>query len=287
MYKPKDNYKDIIFVDLFENNKNGLLEIMNAILGTEFNDAKDLEIVTIKDKFFVTMYNDIAFICTGILNLYEHQSTINPNMPLRLLCYVAEEYQNIVNREHKNIYGKKLQKIPTPKFVVFYNGINDVEDRQILKLSDAFLNTYCEPDLDLSVLMININYGHNDKLMKKCQLLENYSKFIDVVKEKVQDKDSKEEKEIAFNEAIDYCISNDILSEYLTERRSVVLGSLIRGFDKETYESFIKEEAYEEGIEQGIEQERCMIIKTLLESQDPEKVAEMLKISVDEVKAVK
>ncbi len=251
MYEVKRNYKDTIFVDLFEHNKEELLALMNAILDTDVKDSSDLEIVTIKDSFFVTKFNDLAFICGGILNLYEQQSTFNPNMPLRLLCYVAEEYQNIIENEHRNIYGSKLQKIPTPKFVVFYNGIMDADDKQILRLSDAFLNTSCKSDLDLSVLMININYGHNKSLMDKCQLLNNYSKFINIVKEKTN---GRNDKEVAINEAINFCISNDILSEYLQERRSTVLGSLIRGYDQETYDKFMKEEAYEEGLVEGREE---------------------------------
>ena len=188
---------------------------------------------------------------TGTLNMYEHQSTFNPNMPARFLIYLAKEYEKLVQEAESSIYGTKQLILPAPQCVVFYNGEKKMPEEEMLLLSDAFENKSRSADLELKVRMLNINYGHNEELMKKCRVLEEYAEFIDIARKYIADGFERNE---AFNMAIDYCIDHDILSEFLRKERAEVLGMLLEEFDVEKYERTLREEGIEEGIARGIEQ---------------------------------
>ena len=114
-------YKDRLFRFLFKEKKD-LLELYNAVNGSDYDAPEDLEIVTMEDVIFLKMKNDLSFMVANRLNLYEHQSTYSPNMPLRGLFYLAKQYEGIIARAKENLFGSKLVKIPTPEFVIFYNG---------------------------------------------------------------------------------------------------------------------------------------------------------------------
>ena len=135
------NVKDRLFRFLFEEDREALLQLYNALNGTDYREASQLEIVTIDSAVYVVMKNDLAFVLSGTLNMYEHQSTYSPNLPVRFLIYLAQEYQMVIERAQESIYGTGLIALPTPKCVVFYNGQRDVPERQTLKLSDAFTTT--------------------------------------------------------------------------------------------------------------------------------------------------
>lgn len=143
---------------LFSDRKN-LLSLYNAISGKAYEDPDKLEIVTLKNAIYMGIYNDLAFIIETNLFLYEHQSTYNPNIPLRDLFYIADEYQKVV--VHKSLYSSALQKIPAPNFLVFYNGTQKKEEQWENCLSDAFENLSGEPKLELKVTTLNVNEGHN------------------------------------------------------------------------------------------------------------------------------
>ena len=113
------NYKDTVFRKLFSDRKN-LLSLYNAISETSYTDENELEIVTLESAIYMGMKNDLAFIIDTNLFLFEHQSTYNPNMPLRDLFYISSEYQKLVDQ--KSIYSSVLLKLPEPHFIVFYNG---------------------------------------------------------------------------------------------------------------------------------------------------------------------
>lgn len=275
------NNKDVVFIDLFERNKKALLELFNFFNGTNYDDESTIDIVTIKDSLFVTNYNDLAFIFANVISLYEHQSTMNPNMPLRLLCYLAEEYQVIVNKNKRSIYGQKQVTIPTPKFYIFYNGLKEEKDMDVMKLSNLYGSKNVTPDLDLSVTFVNINFGHNKELMENCTLLEEYSKFVDIVHNNpIIDEDEDVDKHT--NDIIDYCIDKGILKEYLKERRDFVLGSLIREFDQEKYDNTIRMDAYDEGREEGIQEGRAETLKYLINLSPKEREA-ILSLTPDEI----
>lgn len=249
--KVRRDVKDRLFRFLFEKDKEALLQLYNALNGTDYQDVSKLQVVTIESAVYVVMKNDLAFILTGTLNLYEHQSTYNPNMPVRFLIYLAEEYQKLIECAEKSIYGSKQIKLPTPQCVVFYNGEKDLPEEKILKLSDAFMNKECRADVELRVRMININYGHNEKLLDSCRVLREYAEFVEISRQNISDGMKLRE---ALNAAIDYCLEHDILYDILREHRSEVLGMLLEEFDVDKYERTIRMEGIEQGREQGMQQ---------------------------------
>ena len=146
------NHKDRLFRMIFREKKE-LLSLYNAVNGTSYTNAEDLEIVTLENAIYMNMKNDLAFIMDSYLNLYEHQSTYSPNMPLRDLFYIAKELGQV---NHRDLYRNTLIKIPTPRFLVFYNGSEEQAEKKYLRLSDAFQKSMDDPDLELVVTMLNI-----------------------------------------------------------------------------------------------------------------------------------
>ena len=160
-------YKDRLFRFLFAKDREALLQIYNALNESDYPDSSQLKIVTIENAVYVEMKNDLAFVVTGVLNMYEHQSTYNPNMPVRFLMYLAQEYHKVVEQAEESLYSSRLIALPTPQCIVFYNGTENVPEEKILRLSDAFENKKIKPGVELEVRMLNINYGHNTELMKQ------------------------------------------------------------------------------------------------------------------------
>ncbi len=239
--------KDRLFRFLFEKDKEALLQLYNALNGTNYTDASMLHIVTIENAVYVVMKNDLAFVLAGTLNLYEHQSTYNPNMPIRFLIYLAEEYQKLVEQAEDCLYGTKQIILPVSQCIVFYNGERDMPEEQILKLSDAFINRKQESGIELTVRMLNINYGHQKELMEKCKVLKEYAEFVDIARQYVKTGTALQE---ALNVAITYCINHNILADFLKKYRAEVLGMLLEEFDVDKYERALRAEGREEGMRQ-------------------------------------
>ena len=204
--------------------------------------------MTLDNAIYISRKNDLAFLLAGSINMYEHQSTLNPNMPVRFLIYLAQEYQLLVESMDKSLYGSELIPLPTPQCVVFYNGTADTPDEYELRLSSAFSNQDVEPAAEVVVKVININYGHNDHLMQGCETLSQYAQFVAVTREYANKYDNREE---AMNAAIEYCIGHGILEDILRKHRSQVLGSLLEEFDGKKYERTLREEGYEAGRKEG------------------------------------
>ena len=237
-------YKDTVFRMLFSEKEN-LLSLYNAVTGSHYQNAEALKIVTLENAIYMGMKNDLAFMLETNIYLYEHQSTINPNIPLRDLIYIGIEYQQFVN--DKSLYLSKLQKIPTPKFMVFYNGTDDVEDRMELKLSSAYEHLAGEPDLELKVLMLNVNEGHNKELMEQCQTLKEYAIYVARVRKYASALNLND----AVERAITECIKEGILVEFLRKNRSEVKMVSILEYDKEWEEKKLRKAEYEAGKEDG------------------------------------
>ena len=177
-------YKDTVFRMLFSDRAN-LLSLYNAINKTAYEDSEELEIVTLKNAIYMGMKNDLAFIIDMNLFLYEHQSTYNPNIPLRDLFYISAEYQKLVDR--KSLYSSSLQKIPAPFFIVFYNGTENQEEYWESSLSESYENLTGEPRLELKVITLNINEGHNKELMEQCQTLREYAQYVAKVRKYIRE----------------------------------------------------------------------------------------------------
>lgn len=240
--------KDRLFRFLFEKDREALLQLYNALSGMEYRDASRLRIVTIESVVYITMKNDLAFVVAGVLNLYEHQSTCNPNMPVRFLIYLAQEYQKVIEEAQESLYGERQILLPTPQCVVFYNGEKEMPEEQVLRLSEAFENKDCESAVELTVRVLNINYGHNGDLMKKCRVLSEYAEFVQISRNFAA---SGADMKAALNQAVDYCVENGILSEFLGKYRAEVLGMLLEEFDEKKYRRSMKEEGRAEGYREG------------------------------------
>lgn len=265
-------YKDTIFRWIFSDKEN-LLSLYNAITGKDYKDPEKLTVVTLENAVYMGMKNDLAFVLETGLYLYEHQSTYNPNIPLRDLFYIASEYQKFVDQ--KSLYSSSVQKIPTPRFLVFYNGMDKkVADREVLKLSSMYENETDEPDLELKVTMLNINAGHNKELLENCHILGEYAQYVDRVRKYATQMDLNH----AVEQAITECIQEGILAEFLQRNRAEVFKVSIFEYDKEKEEKKLRKAEYEHGLEDGIVQGRENMF-TLLERMtaggDGDKVAEL------------
>ena len=242
-------YKDRLWRMIF-NNKEDLLQLYNAINHTDYQNPDDLEVNTLEDVLYLSMKNDVSFLVGGTMNLYEHQSTFNPNMPLRGVFYFSRLYEGYVADNNLMIYHEKRVRLPKPKYIVFYNGTKNQPDSMELKLSDCFENTDNEaPCLECTATMLNINYGHNQELMKHCRRLEEYSIFVQCIREYIQSEPSVED---ALEKAIDTCINQDVLADFLKKHRAEVTNMILTTYDKDLYEKTLKEDAREEELESGI-----------------------------------
>ncbi|QTQ14367.1 Rpn family recombination-promoting nuclease/putative transposase [Treponema parvum] len=255
MAKHSRRYKDSVFVDLFSEDKSAkenFLSLYNALHGTHLDASTELKPLKLEQAMYTKLSNDVScLIDNKIIVLAEHQSTINENMPLRCLQYVARLYEQIQDPKAK--YYRTLQKIPTPEFYVFYNGTEDYPETTVLKLSDAFIIKPEHAPLELTVQVLNINTDKANKILTACKLLEEYSLFVEAVR-----RHTALDKENGFEAAIKECIQNDILKEYLQRKSREVINMLLSDYDYDTDIAVRCEEAgriaFAEGIEQGIQQ---------------------------------
>ena len=221
------------------------LQVYNAVNNTNYENPEDIQIFRLEKGISLSMRNDASLILDMYLNFYEHQSTYSPNMPLRSLLYLAEMYKILV--KDKDLYGRTLIKIPTPKFVVFYNGTEERPSVETLRLSDAYIHKTDMPDLELVCTVYNINLGKNDELLKKCPVLAEYMLFIDKIR-----KNEKAGDERPIENAIDWCIEHDILKEFLKEHRSEVLKAMTIDMTFERREELIRRDERAAGREEGL-----------------------------------
>nr|WP_148410583.1 hypothetical protein [Murimonas intestini] len=221
--------------------KRELLELYNAVNGTSYENPEELEVNTLENAIYMSMRNDLSFIIDSRLALYEHQSTYNPNLPLRFLMYTANLYSNMT--KDRNLYGSRPVKLPAPGFVIFYNGLTEQPDRQIIKLSDVYEVQDREISLELKAVMLNINRGHNERLMSKCKTLKDYSIYVDKVREYTKSMPLED----AVEKAITECIEDDILAEFLRNNRTEAKNVSIFEYDEEKHMRQVKEEGREEG----------------------------------------
>ena len=264
---PNRKYKDTMFRLLFKE-KYAALSLYNALNGTTHTDEEEMEIVTLENAIYINVKNDLAFVLDSNLNLYEHQSTYNPNMPLRDLIYVAKEFQKFV--DNHSLYSEKPVVLPYPKFVVFYNGIDERPEKEILKLSDLYNaaeDLRENPELELKVIVLNINKGYNEDLKRKCPLLLEYMQYVDKVRY------YKEEKKMDLPDAVECtiadCVKEGILEEFLRKNRAEVLDVSIFEYNAEEeirkYKIAQQELWREQGLKAGMEEGRKEGIKEGIE----------------------
>ena len=246
--KVNRNYKDTVFRMLFQDREN-LLSLYNAVNGTAYEDVDGLVITTLQDAVYMNYKNDVSFVFDFTLSIYEHQSTVNQNMPLRDLIYVSKVLQG--QMKDQDIYSSRQIKLPTPKFVVFYNGTDEQPEKQILRLSDAYEKQLEEVELELTVTVYNINYGHNQKLLEACQTLKEYAQYVAAVREYAKEMPLAE----AVESAVDSCIRQGILADFLRKNRAEAIEMSIFEYDEEKHLKSEREIWILEGKQLGIASE--------------------------------
>ena len=264
-------YKDRLFSYIFgrEENKEWTLSLYNAVNGSSYDNPDDIEINTIEEFLYMKMKNDLSFILHDYLSLYAHQSTFNPNMPVRELMYVGHIFDKYIKSSSFSLYGERIIPIPVPKLVVFYNGLKDKEDEVILELKDAFPD-FIDPnqsDIQVRVRMLNINYGHNRKLMEACKPLMEYSWFVERIR---AEKGKGVVLEDAVNIALEQMPKDFLIKDCLVKNKAEVVSMCLTEYDEaEEMEKLKNEylsEGLEKGMEKGMEKARKEIIADLLES---------------------
>ncbi len=230
----RNTYKDRLFIRLFED-KTALLSLYNALNGTSYTDTSLLTITTLDDFVYLGFKNDCSFIIGNYLNLYEHQSTMNPNMPIRGFNYFADIFRAYIKLHRLDIYGRHRIVLPTPRYIIFYNGEEDIPDQLSLRLSDSFK----EPDgcLECTATVININLGHNNDILKGCQTLLGYSQLIDKIREYITQGHSHGK---AVDLAITYCIDHNILYDFLAKHRAEVVKMFDTDYSMRKYRKMVE-----------------------------------------------
>lgn len=289
--KVKRNHKDTLFRMIFSTREN-LLSLYNAVNHSHYTDASELEIVTLKNAVYMNMKNDQAFLLDMQLNLYEHQSTWNPNMPLRFLMYVAKEYQMLVRNQ--TLYASALVKVPTPHFVVFYNGETEQEAETILRLSHSFQQKTDKLELELMVRVLNINLDKKQEVLEACQLLKEYMLLVNKIR-----RYTDEYKDInqAVEQAVTECIEENILADFLRKNRAEAIEMCIFEYDDKREKELIRKAEYAEGMKEGErigreagkkeEAERIFNIYQLFRANYTEnQIKEKLGMNVEEVRKI-
>ena len=283
-------YKSNVFAMLMEIPEYAL-EVYNVLNGSHHEDESEIQIKKLNSGVILSVKNDASFLLDSYLNLYEHQSTHNPNMPLRFLIYFSSIMQDIVKKEKYDLYGKKKIPIPTPKFVVFYNGLEKRPEKEVMHLSDAFLQKEANYQLELSCEVYNINPGNNMAVMAASKVLNGYTIFVEKVRTYIND--DFEIKE-AVSLAVEDCIRQNILSEFFRTHRKEVEEVAALDFTFERREELIRRDSYEEGREEGREEgmkmgrllgRRMAVIESLEEYCDlPEEWRSRIETEEDEEK---
>ena len=240
------------------------LDVYNAMNDSAYTDPDMIQIMRLENGISLSVRNDASFFISNYLNLYEHQSTYSPNAPLRFLIYLTNLLKKLIGK--RDLYGRKRVQIATPHFAVFYNGTEKRPEKEVLKLSDAFINRTDTPEIELTVTVYNINPNNNTQLLEKSEVLRSYMIFVNRVRENLEHQKKiaqnapeydeaayEEELEVAINEAIDYCVKHHIMEEFFRENRSEVTKSMVLDYTWERREELIRAEEYEDGKCEGLE----------------------------------
>ncbi len=293
-------HKDRLFRFLFQDKKY-LLDLYNALHGSSYTDPEKLEVVTMEDVIFMKMKNDLSFIIDSRLNLYEHQSTWNPNMPLRGLLYFTQQYEGLLGAVDADVYRDKRLELPTPEYIVFYNGGGMSEDKITLYLSDSFSMGHGSGCLECTCEVLNIKRGYNQELMDKCHRLWEYSEFVSEIEANLEAGKKRSE---AVQAAIDSCIERDILTDILRTEKSEVLHMIfLTEYDEKKHLRNVFQDGKEEGLIEGeirgeargeargevkgeVKKLISLVCKKLAKGKDVEAIAEALEEEVSYIEKI-
>ncbi len=250
VFQVNKKYKDRFFCLLFGSAeyREYALSLYNAVNDTEYENADELVLYTLSDAVYMKMKNDVSYLVHNTIALYEQQSTVNPNMPVRGLLYFGEMYSKYISNSSDDLYGSKLIKLPNPQYIVFYNGSAEYAGPEKLKLSDAFYMPDESGEYEWTATVVNINCAEN-VIRKKCHILDEYMQFVERIRLYVKTM----QLEDAVDRAIRECIEYNILKEILLSHRAEVRMLCITEFDEKKHEDGLREEGRAEGRAESLD----------------------------------
>jgi len=278
-------YKDSLFRSIFNNEKSALAlysAVCGATLGAASGDslgsasaangespgAKSAEVVmtTLSETLWTPRKNDLSFTVNGsLVVIAEHQSTINENMPYRMLQYVCRLFENGI-ADKKAVYRQALVRHPRPRFIVFFNGAAEFPDRKKMRLSDAFepVEGFDGASLELEIDVYNVNEGRNRSILEACGELKGYAHFVS--RARLHEKelaaqgsalgDGLSRRDItlkAVRLAIQDCKDAGLLREFWEKMSQEEINMLANEWDMETALEVREEEGFERGRMEGVE----------------------------------
>jgi hypothetical protein len=266
-------YKDRVFKFIFGNpeNKEWTLSLYNAVNGSNYSNPDDIRFNTIDDAVYMSMKNDVSFIILNEMNLWEHQSSFNPNMPMRFLTYGTQLYEQYTASSGYYKFSRKLQPLPKPNCICFYNGTAEQPERQVLKLSDAFGG---EGDIEVKVTMLNVNFGKNRELMEACQPLREYAWMVDRVREHQR---VLQNLEAAVDVTINEMPDSFVIRKLIELHRAGVKRMFLTEYDEEKMKEQERKEAFADGVEAGAYEANQKTAEDML--RDGEPLAKIVKYS--------
>ncbi len=289
-------HKDRLFRFIFKD-KEALLTLYNAVNESDYTDVNALEIYTMENFVYMGIKNDLSFLIDWNMNVFEHQSTYNPNMPLRGFLYMAAAFKRYIELQRLDLYGSKQLRLPVPRYYVFYNGLKEMADEEILYLTDS-MEAADGPEkscTQFAAHMVNINKGRSAKIMQRCPILYEYSLFVaEVRKRTTQNRPLKE----AIEKTVDYCIAHNILADILRANKAEVTNMCLEEYDEAFHIASEKEISFEEGRLEGLksaekerknaekERLRAEIFRQKLRGKSEESIAESQGIPLDVVQKI-
>ena len=286
-------YKDRLFKAIFgrntEESKRWRLDLYNALNNTSYTDTEALKLNTIENVLYITMHNDVSFLIEDQMVLFEQQSSHNLNMPLRGFLYFAQLYQGYLVETDQDVNRCRRIEIPSPQFIVFYNGTTETEDEFEMRLSDSFMckNGNRKPSrgaYEFTAYVKNINENHSEGLQKKCNALYDYSRFVGKVR---RNKDSGMEVHAAVKKAVDEAIEENLLEGFFARQKAEVIGMILEEFDEERFKRNMRAEGYEDGLADGVSQKAIEDAENFLrEGDSPEKVARCIGLPLEKVQEI-
>ena len=243
-------YKSDVFSMLMEN-KSYALEVYNALNHSDYKNPEEVEIIRLERGISLSIRNDASFLIDMNMSFYEHQSTYNPNMPLRSMIYYVNALEDWLKRKNLDLFGRKRIQLPTPHFVVFYNGTEKRPEYEEMRLSEAFCHKTDEPGIEVRCRVYNINPDNNRPLKERSAVLEGYTYFVEKVRTYRKGNMGLEE---AVDRAIEDCIKNHVLEDFFRDRKDEVKKMTHLDYTWEKREQMIRKEEFEDGMEQGIAQ---------------------------------
>ena len=258
-------YKDRVFKFIFGNpeNKEWTLSLYNAVNGSNYSNPDDIQFNTIEDAVYMSMKNDVSFIILDEMNLWEHQSSFNPNMPMRFLTYGTQLYEKFTATSGYYKFSRKLQRLPKPHCICFYNGTEEQPEQQILKLSDAFGG---EGDIEVKVKMLNVNYGKNRALLETCQPLREYAWLVDRVREHQR---VMQNLEAAVDASIDEMPDSFVIRTLIEAHRAGVKKMFLTEYDEEKMKEQERKEAFADGVDAGVAEANERVAADMLKKKYP------------------